>query len=76
MTGGNITEYSIGGVGGEPFMPLVTQNMTPEMIENVRLLEAGLLSPDSEAAMELRANAKREYERLMKEQGTAFKDYN
>jgi len=76
MSGGNITEYSMGGVGGEPFMPMVTQNMTPEMIQNLQLLEAGLLSPDSEAAMQLRANAQREYERLIKEQGTAFKDYN
>jgi hypothetical protein len=50
--------------------------MTPEMIQNIQLLESGLLSPDSEAAMQLRANAQREYERLMKEQGTAFKDYN
>jgi hypothetical protein len=76
MSGGNITEYSMGGVEGEPFMPMVTQNMTPEMIQNIQLLESGLLSPDSEAAMQLRANAQREYERLMKEQGTAFKDYN
>lgn len=76
MNGGYITEYSIGGAGGQPFMPVVTQNMTPEMIQNVQLLEAGLLSPDSEQAQALYRNAQQEYERLMKEQGTAFKDYN
>ena len=73
---GYITEYSIGGAQGQPFMPMVTQNMTPEMIDNVKLLEAGLLSQDSPEAIALRENARKEYERLIKQQGTAFKDYN
>ena len=71
-----ITEYSMGGEGGEPFFPSVTQNMTPEQIQNVRLLEAGKLDWKSPQAKSVQDKAYEEY-MLRKAQGLSpFKDYN
>lgn len=73
---GYITEYSLGGVEGEEFYPMVTQNMTPTQISNVQKLEAGLLSEDSPEVKDLLENAKNEYLRLKKLGKSAFMDYN
>lgn len=71
-----ITEYSLGGENGEPFFPMVTENMTPEMIQNVRLLEAGKLKSNSKEAQQLQENAYQQY-LLKKSMGLSpFKDYN
>lgn len=75
--GGVITELSLGGnTPTEPFFPMVTQNMSPEMIGNVRKLEAGLLSDDSKEAQQLRENAYKEYLKRKAMGLSAFKDYN
>ena len=73
---GYITELSIGGVNNEPFMPLVTPDMTDEQIKNVQLYEAGLLGRDTPEVQDLYKNAQEQYQKLIKEKGTAFKDYN
>lgn len=71
-----ITEYSIGGEGGEPFFPSVTQNMTPEQIQNVRLLEARKLKWNSPQGKSVQDKAYEEY-MIRKSQGLSpFKDYN
>lgn len=71
-----ITEYSMGGEGGEPFFPSVTQNMTPEQIQNVRLLEAGKLKWNSPQGKSVQDKAYEEY-MIRKSQGLSpFKDYN
>lgn len=75
--GGAITELSLGGnTPNEPFFPMVTKNMTPEMVGNVKKLEAGLLSDESPEAKQLRANAYQEYLRRKALGLSAFKDYN
>lgn len=72
----NITEFSLGGERGEPFFPTVTQNMTPEMIQNLRLLEAGKLGRNSKEAQQLQENAYQQY-LMRKAMGLSpFKDYN
>jgi hypothetical protein len=71
-----ITEYSMGGQNGEPFFPSVTQNMTPEQIQNVRLLEAEKIAWDSPQGKSVRDKAYQEY-MIRKNQGLSpFKDYN
>lgn len=71
-----ITEYSMGGENGEPFFPMVTEGMTPEMIQNLRMLEAGKLPTSSKEAMQLQENAYQQY-LLKKSMGQSpFKDYN
>jgi hypothetical protein len=69
-----ITEFSLGGIDGEPFYPMVTQNMTPEQIESVRRLEAGLITYDSEEAQGLQRNALEEYYRHMTLDESPFLD--
>ena len=77
LNGGYITEYSLGGnTSKEPFYPMVTQEMTPQMIKNTQLLEAGLLSPESPEAKALRENAYKQYLKLQQQGKSAFKDYN
>ena len=73
---GSITEYSLGGVNGEPFFPMVTQNMTPEQIVNLQQLEAGLLGQDSQEAQGLRDNAYQEYMKRKALGLSPFMDYN
>ncbi len=77
LRGGSITEYSLGGGSSdEPFFPMVTKNMTADMVGNVKKLEAGLLSEDSPEAKQLRDNAYQEYLRRKALGLSAFKDYN
>ena len=77
LNGGSITEYSLGGnTPKEPFYPMVTQGMTPQMIKNTQLLEAGLLSQTSPEARALKENAYKQYLKLNKQGKSAFKDYN
>jgi hypothetical protein len=77
LNGGYITEYSLGGnTPKEPFYPMVTQDMTPQMIKNTQLLEAGLLSQNSPEARALKENAYKQYLKLNKQGKSAFKDYN
>ena len=77
LQGGAITEYSLGGnTPKEPFYPMVTQDMTPQMIKNTQLLEAGLLSQESPEARALKENAYKQYLKLNKQGKSAFKDYN
>jgi hypothetical protein len=71
-----ITEYSMGGEGGEPFFPSVTQNMTPQQIQNVRLLEAGKLNWNSPEAKSVQDKAYQEYLNRKSQGLSAFKDYN
>jgi hypothetical protein len=71
-----ITEYSMGGENGEPFFPSVTQNMTPEQIQNVRLLEAGQISQNSPQAQAVREKALQEYKNKTSQGLSPFKDYN
>jgi hypothetical protein len=71
-----ITEFYLGGEGGEPFYPMVTENMTPEMIQNIRLLEAGKLDKNSQQVKQLENNAYQQY-LIRKSMGLSpFKDYN
>lgn len=71
-----ITEYSMGGDNGEAFFPSVTQNMTPEQIQNIRLLEAGKIGWDSPQGRAAQNKAYEEY-MIRKAQGLSpFKDYN
>tara|TARA_R110000782_G_scaffold99017_2_gene184571 strand:- start:542 stop:949 length:408 start_codon:yes stop_codon:yes gene_type:complete len=72
----NITEYSLGGENGEPFYPIVTQNMTPAQILSVRKLEGGVITMDSEEAQGLLQNARKEYLRHKAANTSAFMDYN
>lgn len=73
---GFITEYSLGGENGEPFYPIVTQNMSPEQIINVQKLEAGMLEANSPEVQELMQNARSEYLRHKQQGKSAFMDYN
>lgn len=63
----NITEYSMGlGTQDNPLFPLVYKDITPEEIETVRKLEAGLLDENDELVSNLIEKAK---------QSGVFKDY-
>lgn len=72
----NITELSVGGEGGEPFFPLVTENMTPAMIQNLRLYEAEKLDRDSMQVKQLEQNAYEQFLRRKSMGLSPFKDYN
>lgn len=76
-SGDVMTEQSLGGnTPDEPFYPLITQNMTPEMIRSAKDFEAGLIDVDHPEVQQLLKNARKEAQRLMDLGKSPFKDYN
>jgi len=61
LNGNNITEYSMGGVNGQPFFPSVTENLYKGQINDIKQLEGGLLGWDSPEAKKLEEHAYQEY---------------
>lgn len=61
LNGNNITEYSMGGVNGQPFFPSVTENLYEGQINDIKQLEGGLLGWDSPEAKKLEEHAYQEY---------------
>ena len=61
LNGNNITEYSMGGVNGQPFFPSVTENLYEGQINDIKQLEGGLLGWDSPEAKQLEEHAYQEY---------------
>jgi hypothetical protein len=61
VNGNNITEYSMGGVNGQPFFPSVTENLYEGQINDIKQLEGGLLGWDSPEARKLEEHAYQEY---------------
>ena len=61
LNGNNITEYSMGGVNGQPFFPSVTENLYKGQINDIKQLEGGLLGWDSPEAKKLEEYAYQEY---------------
>ena len=61
LNGNNITEYSMGGVGNQPFFPSVTENLYKGQINDIKQLEGGLLGWDSPEAKKLEEHAYQEY---------------
>ena len=61
LNGNNITEYSMGGVNGQPFFPSVTENLYEGQINDIKQLEGGLLGWDSDKAKRLEEHAYKEY---------------
>jgi hypothetical protein len=77
LTGDVMTELSLGGnTPDEPFYPMITQNMTPDMISRVKDFEAGLIEADHPDARALLKHARKEAQRLMDQGKSPFKDYN
>jgi len=74
LLGRNITEYSSGGVNGEPFFPTVTENLYDGQLDTVKRLEAGLIERNSEEAQRLQRHAYEEYLRRTNLGQSAFKD--
>lgn len=74
---GSITEFSMGGNGqNEPFFPMVTDNMTPEMIKTLQLHEAGRLPRTDPAVQALERNAYEQFIQRRNAGRTPFMDYN
>ena len=61
LNGNNITEFSMGGVNGQPFFPSVTENLYEGQINDIKQLEGGLLGWDSDEAKRLEEHAYQEY---------------
>ena len=61
LNGGNITEFSTGGVNGEPFYPLVTEKLYDGQIDVIKNLQGGLLGNDSPEVQRLYEHAYQEY---------------
>ena len=61
LNGHNITEFSTGGVNGEPFYPLVTEKLYDGQIDDIKNLEGGLLGNDSPETQRLHEHAYNEY---------------
>mgnify|MGYP006110211651 CR=1 FL=1 len=61
LNGNNITEFSTGGINGEPFYPLVTERLYDAQINDIKNLEGGLLSNDSPESRKLEEHAYKEY---------------
>lgn len=77
LTGDVMTEQSLGGnTPNEPFYPLITQNMSPEMIGIAKEFEAGLIDESYPEVQQLLKNAKEEARRMMEQGKSPFKDYN
>ena len=77
LTGDVMTEQSLGGnTSDEPFYPMITQNMSPEMIKTAQEFEVGLLDPDHPDVQALMKHAREEAMRLMRQGKSPFKDYN
>jgi hypothetical protein len=75
LNGNNITEYSMGGVGNQPFFPSVTENLYEGQINDIKQLEGGLLGFDSNEAKRLEEHAYKEYLRRQSlGQGAFYED--
>ena len=74
LNGNNITEYSMGGVNGQPFFPSVTENLYEGQINDIKQLEGGLLGWDSPEAKRLEEHAYQEYLRRQSLGQDAFYD--
>ena len=75
LNGNNITEYSMGGVNGQPFFPSVTENLYEGQINDIKQLEGGLLGWDSDEAKRLEEHAHKEYLRRQSlGQGAFYED--
>ena len=74
LNGNNITEYSMGGVNGQPLFPLVTENLYEGQINDIKQLEGGLLGWDSPEARKLEEHAYQEYLRRQSLGQEAFYD--
>ena len=74
LNGNNITEFTMGGVNGEPFYPSVTENLYEGQINDIKQLEGGLLGWDSDEAKRLEEHAYKEYLRRQSLGQEAFYD--
>ena len=72
LNGNNITEYSMGGVNGQPFFPSVTENLYEGQLNDIKQLEGGLLGWDSDEAKRLEEHAYQEYLRRQSLGQSAF----
>ena len=75
LNGNNITEFSTGGVNGEPFYPLVTEKLYDGQINDIKNIEGGLLGWDSPESQRLQEHAYKEYLRRQSlGQGAFYED--
>ena len=76
-SGDVMTELSLGGeFPDELFFPLISKNMTPEMLSTAKDYEAGLLEDNHPDVIALKKHARDEALKLMSQKKSPFKDYN
>lgn len=70
-----MTEFSLGGERGEPFMPMIFKGITPEQIKIVKEYEAGLRDDNDIKVKEVKAAAREAADKQAHMHQSAFKDY-
>jgi len=74
LTGDKMTEMSLGGEKGQPFIPMIFEGITPEQIEIVKDYEAGLREDSDPLVIEVKKAAEAAAHRRMHMHKSPFKD--
>jgi hypothetical protein len=74
LTGEKMTEMSLGGEKGQPFIPMIYEGITPEEIEVVRDYEAGLREDNDPLVIAVKSKAQEAAMKRMHMHKSPFKD--